>query len=436
MAAHTEGKHTWGLDQTGLSQKGGPVISDIRISREPITGANKASSGRVDLYLGFDLLGAANPKNLQTADPRRTIAVVSTSAVPTGKMVVDIDARFPEIADSLDAIDAQTRGRGFNVYVDAQALSERLFGDHMPSNTLALGAAVQRGAVPVSAEAVEEAIRLNGAAVEKNLAAFRWGRACVAAPDAVAALEQPVPGSEVEVSERGRDIAASVGAPAGSELEHLLEVRASELIRYQSAAYAQRYADRVRAALEHGEDVADVVARMLFDVMAYKDEYEVARLHLLEAERIKREAAFGEDVKFWFMLHPPLLRALGLERKLRLGRWFVPAFKLLRSLKWLRGKPLDIFGYAEVRRVERRLIGEYEALVEEVLARLDDRNRAVALELLGSYDMVRGYEEIKLGNVERWHARLEELRPGLDDPSLLAGRPDAASPILPITAVR
>jgi len=436
MAAHMEGKRTWGLDQTGLSQKGGPVLSDIRISRGDIEGSNKASSGGVDLYLGFDLLGAANPKNLQTADPRRTVAVVSTSAVPTGKMVVDIDARFPEIADSLDAIDSQTRGKELNVYIDAQALSERLFDDHMPANTLALGAAVQRGAVPVSAGAIEEAIRLNGAAVEKNLAAFRWGRACVAAPDAVAALETPVAGSEVEISERGREIAATVGAEPGSELEHLLEVRVSELIRYQNEAYAQRYAERVRGVLAHGADLAEVVARELYDFMAYKDEYEVARLHLLEAERIKREAAFGEDVKYWFMLHPPLLRAMGLKRKIRLGRWFVPFFRLLRSLKWLRGKPLDVFGYAKVRRVERQLIGEYEALIDEVLERLDERNRAIAVEMLCASDLVRGYEHIKLDNVERWRARLEELRPGLDDPALVADRSDSASAILPITAVR
>jgi indolepyruvate ferredoxin oxidoreductase len=170
--------------------------------------------------------------------------------------------------------------------------------------------------------------------------------------------------------------------------------------------------------------------------MAYKDEYEVARLHLLDVERARAREEFGEDARFYFMLHPPLLRALGLKRKLKLGRWFVPAFKLLRASKWLRGTPLDIFGYAKVRRVERKLIGEYEALVAEVLERVDERNRTVALALLGASDMVRGYEEIKLANVERWRARLAQLRPGLEDPSLVQDRRDAVSPILPITAVR
>jgi indolepyruvate ferredoxin oxidoreductase len=435
IAAHMEEKHTWGLDQTGLSQKGGPVVSDIRISRSPIEGANKASAGGVDLYLGFDLLGSANPKNLQTADPRRTVAVVSTSAVPTGKMVVDIDARFPEIADALDAIDAQTRGRDVNVFVDAQALSERLFGDHMPSNMVALGAAVQRGAVPVSPSAIEEAIQLNGAAVEKNLAAFAWGRACVAAPDAVAALEHP-PEEGFVVPGRAKEITASVGAPAGSELEHVLEVRVTELIEFQNARYAKRYADFVGEVLAHGEDLALVVARELYNFMAYKDEYEVARLHLLEVERARAREEFGEDAKFYFMLHPPLLRAMGLERKLKLGSWFVPFFRALRAMKWMRGKPIDVFGYAEVRRVERRLIGEYQGLVREVLGRLDEGNRKVAIEMLCASDLVRGYEDIKLDSVRRWRERLDELRPGLDDPDALEERGDQAGPVLPITAVR
>src|ERR671916_477572 len=190
MAALIDGLHVSGLDQTGLSQKGGPVISDLRITREQVANASKAPAGSIDLYLGFDLLGAASAKNLVTADRERTVAVVSTSAVPTGRMVVDVNERFPELAAELDSIDAATRSE-HNLYLDAQALSERLFGDHMMTNTLALGAAYQRGLLPVSGEALERAIELNGAAVEKNLAALRWGRAVVAAPDAVEAATRP-----------------------------------------------------------------------------------------------------------------------------------------------------------------------------------------------------------------------------------------------------
>src|SRR3712207_1667952 len=134
MAAHLEGRHTWGLDQTGLSQKGGPVVSDVRITAAPAAGSNKASTAVVDLYLAFDLLGAMDPKNLRFADPQRTIAVVSTSAVPTGRMVIDPEARFPELSEALDAVERHTRGTPPNVFLDAQALAERAFGDHMPAN--------------------------------------------------------------------------------------------------------------------------------------------------------------------------------------------------------------------------------------------------------------------------------------------------------------
>ena len=193
MAALIDGLHVRGLDQTGLSQKGGPVVSDLRISRSALTSASKAPAGSVDAYLGFDLLGASSDANLASADPARTVALVSTSAVPTGRMVLDPSERFPELSGQLDRIAAVTRSE-LNVYLDVQLLSERLFGDHMMANTLALGAAYQRGILPVSAAALEEAIRLNGAAVEKNLAAFRWGRAVLVRPDAVeAATAAPVP---------------------------------------------------------------------------------------------------------------------------------------------------------------------------------------------------------------------------------------------------
>jgi indolepyruvate ferredoxin oxidoreductase len=181
MAAMLDGKHCYGLDQTGLSQKGGPVVSDVRISRERIEGSNKATAGEADLLLGFDVLGAANPKNLVVADAARTVAVVNTHAVPTAAMVTDTGVRFPALERNIKSIDAATRA-GDNVYFDAEALSEALFGDHLPTNTVLMGAAFQAGCLPVSLAAFEQAIRLNGAGVEKNLAAFAWGRAAVVAP--------------------------------------------------------------------------------------------------------------------------------------------------------------------------------------------------------------------------------------------------------------
>jgi indolepyruvate ferredoxin oxidoreductase len=397
MAALIDGLYASGLDQTGLSQKGGPVISDLRISREPLPVASKTPAGSVDLYLGFDLLGAVSPANLVTAHPERTLAVVSTSAVPTGRMVIDPGERFPELAGQLDLIGAATR-EGF--YIDAQALSERLFGDHMPANMLLLGAAYQRGALPVSAEALEQAIRLNGAGVEQNLAAFGWGRAVVVSPDAVG----------------GGDT-----CEGDVDLEQLVEGRVAELVEYQGAAYARRYAERVERVravelerMPGEEGLTAAVARNLFKLMAYKDEYEVARLHLDAVEQAKLREEFGEEAKVWINLHPPLLRALGLKRKLKLGGWFVPALRMLRASRRLRGTKLDPFGYAHVRRVERALVAEYERLVEDALGRLTPSTHATAVELCELPDVIRGYEEIKLRSVEEFRERAAALRQRLD----------------------
>jgi indolepyruvate ferredoxin oxidoreductase len=416
MAALIDGLHVSGLDQTGLSQKGGPVVSDLRISSEPLAAASKAPAGSVDLYLGFDLLGAASDKNLVTAAPDRSVAVVSTSAVPTGRMVVDVDERFPELSAQLDRIDGVTR-REHNLYLDAQQLSERLFGDHMMSNTLALGAAYQRGMLPVSATALEQAIRLNGAAVEKNLAAFAWGRAVVAAPDAVEEATRAPEAPAHELTESERELVTLAVDGDTGELRRLVELRVPELVAYQDEGYARRYAEAVRrvhvAEQErtpgHSE-LTEAVARHLFKLMAYKDEYEVARLHLDAVEQAKLRAEFGEDAKIAFNLHPPLLRAMGLERKLELGSWFVPSFKALYRMRRLRGSKLDPFGRAKVRRVERELITEYEEMVAEALARLTPENHATALELLELPDVIRGYEEIKLRNVALFRKRSEPLR--------------------------
>jgi indolepyruvate ferredoxin oxidoreductase len=326
----------------------------------------------------------------------------------------------------LDKIDRATRSE-HNLYLDAQRLSERLFGDHMMTNTLALGAAYQRGMLPVSGDSLEAAIRLNGAAVEKNLAAFAWGRAVVAAPDEVEKVTRS-PESVVPVrdpSDTERDLVELAVDGDRDELRRLVEIRVPELVAYQDEDYARRYAEAVRrvhvAEQErtpgHSE-LAQAVARHHFKLMAYKDEYEVARLHLDAVEQTKMRAEFGEDAKVWFNLHPPMLRAMGLDRKLKLGSWFVPSFKALYRMRRLRGTRLDPFGKAKVRRVERALIGEYEDMVARTLSKLTPENHAVALELLELPDLIRGYEEIKLRNVVMFRKRAEAL-----EKRLAAGKP-------------
>jgi indolepyruvate ferredoxin oxidoreductase len=415
MAALLDGKHSYGLDQTGLAQKGGPVVSDVRIARDPIEGSNKASAGAADLLLGFDVLGAANPRNLLVADSARTIAVVNTHAAPTAAMVTDTGVKFPALERNVAAIGAATRAEE-NVYIDAEALSEALFGDHMPTNTVLIGAAYQAGCLPLSADALEQAIRLNGAAVEKNLAAFAWGRAVVSAPEAVRVVLEgeavappaPLEGEALEIVE---------ASGAAGELRRLLEVRVVELMAYQDAVLARRYvadvADVAKTEAQRGAPgetaIAEAYARGLFKLLAYKDEYEVARLHLDAVEQARVRGEFGEDAKVYVMLHPPALRAMGLKHKIKLRRTAVPTFRALRAMKGLRGTRLDPFGRADVRRVERALPGEYRELMARALERLTPVTHGVVAEIAELPDVVRGYEEIKLRNVERFRDQAATL---------------------------
>jgi indolepyruvate ferredoxin oxidoreductase len=394
-AAHLAGLHVRTLDQTGLSQKAGPVVSDVKVSRSLLRRSNKLGAGECDLYLGCDLLVAADPKHLGVADPARTVAIVSTDRVPTGQMIVDADAGFPDRAELTGRIDTVSRP-GTGARIDTRALlQEGSLGDQY-ANVLLLGAAYQAGGIPLPPGALEDAIRLNGVAVEENLRAFARGRRRIVDP--------PVgPG-------------AAPAAPR-RELERLLSERGSDLVAYQNAAYAAAYArlvEQVRRVEEErtpGTDaLAVTVARNLYKLMAYKDEYEVARLSLDRALRAQIHAQFGPDATYAWRLHPPLLRKLGLRRKIALGRWATPLFVTLRGGRRLRGTPFDPFGRFEVRRVERRLASEYTAAVKELLAGLHSGNHALAVEIAALPDLVRGYEHVKLANVARYDERLGALR--------------------------
>ena len=404
------------LDQTGLAQKGGAVVSDVKISATAIEQSNKAAAGQCDLYLGCDLLVAADAKNLAVTDPGRTVAVVSTTKVPTGTMVVDTSVGFPDVEATAGRIrDATCAGR--SIFVDARRMSVALLGTDQFANMFLTGVAFQAGALPLPAQAVEQAIELNGVQVEKNLQAFRRGRQYVADPDAfastIAALTVEAPVRKPAVAEHR--LIDAVGAARGSVLEDLVTTRISDLVDYQSLAYARSYAEfvaRVREAEQHrvvGTGLAEAVARYLYKLMAYKDEYEVARLSLDPQTEAAVRAEFGPGARISYRLHPPVLRALGMKNKLSLGPWFRPVFTVLQTLRFLRGTPVDPFGFARVRRTERKLIGEYRTMIEALLATLSEESHARCIELASLPDMVRGYEDIKLANVAKYRARVAEL---------------------------
>ncbi|OGL06462.1 MAG: hypothetical protein A3I03_08465, partial [Candidatus Rokubacteria bacterium RIFCSPLOWO2_02_FULL_68_19] len=415
-AALLDGKSVRGLDQTGLSQKGGPVVSHLKISDSPWEVSGKVGAGEADCYLGFDLLVATGPQNLVHARPDKTIAVLSTSQVPTGAMVTSTEVQFPETSGLLASINRVTR-KDENVFLDALGLAETLFNDHMAANMLVLGAAYQAGAVPVSATAIEEAIVLNGVAVQMNTQAFRAGRLLVVDPEWVKTLKRPRLGA-VEagraLTPEARSLVESVGATG--ELRRLLEIRVPELIAYQHASYAREYVEFAKRVFDaerragSGETrLSEAVARHLYKLMAYKDEYEVARLHLTPEVAASLAAQFPNGVKIQYHLQPPILRALGLKGKIKLGTWFDAAFRLLVALRGLRGTALDPFGRAEVRRVERALIGEYRSLIEKALADLSNGTYERAVKLATLPDLIRGYEDIKLRNVERFRAEVRAL---------------------------
>jgi indolepyruvate ferredoxin oxidoreductase len=287
------------------------------------------------------------------------------------------------------AIEARVRSARF---LDAAALATELLGDEQYANMILVGAAYQAGALPVSADAIEHAIRLNGVAVDANIRAFRSGRM---------AASPASPGTSA--------------SPAEVDIADVLALRVRELTAFQDAACAADYAgfvERVRdreAAVTGGTTLARTVAENLYKLMAYKDEYEVARLSLNPELDEQVRAQFGDGARYKYRLHPPVLRALGLRHKISLGSWIRPVFAILVGMRRLRGTRLDPFGYTEVRRAERALITEYQEVVGTLMTGLTAANHDLAVCIAALPDMVRGYEEIKLATVRGYHEKLAEL---------------------------
>jgi indolepyruvate ferredoxin oxidoreductase len=400
MAAHLEGKSASVLDFMGFAQKGGSVLSFVRLADLPERlNQVRIDTQQADAVLACDLVVGASPDALQTVRHGRTRILANTHQVPVAESLHNPDATLqaPLLLDKLRFAAGDDRVET----LDAQALAEDFLGDSIVSNILALGYAWQRGLVPVSFAALERAIELNGVAVENNKLAFAIGRLAAADPASIAQLlEHPQP-----VDDETLDAIVARG------VEHLTG--------WQSAALARRYADfveRVRAReTALGGDaslpLARAVAQSLLKLMAYKDEYEVARLYTDGAFAAALKDQFEGDIALEFYMAPPLV-ARGRDgqppRKIRLGGWMLPAMRLLAKGKALRGTPLDPFGRTAERRMERELIETYRARVEELLGGLSADNAAAAVQVARLPLQMRGYGHVKIANVAVAKAREAE----------------------------
>ncbi|MFJ2663972.1 indolepyruvate ferredoxin oxidoreductase family protein [Nocardia fluminea] len=408
-AALRAGYEVESLDQIGLSQKAGPVLSHLRFSATELEPANRLTPGSADCLLAVDLLTATDPRYLQYGDAASTVAVASTSQTPTGDMVFDKSVSYPATDTLLDRLATVTNSIS---HFDALAAALTLFGNTAAANFLIVGAAVQNGGLRLPVAAIEEAIGINGVAVNATIAAFRWGRVAVADPAAfAAAVDEGRP-------RRTRPVApAELLAHTGfdGEVRRLVELRAGQLIGYQNAKVAHRYIETVESiwaaerSVTERTEFSEAVARGLFKFTAYKDEYEVARL-LVDPDflaDVRAQVPSGE--KLTYKLHPPMLRAMGRDKKIGIGPKSQVALKVLAKGKFLRGTVLDPFGYAHVRKVERELLAHYTDMVRRLADGLTTENYDTAVAAAALPDVVRGYEDIKLANVELYRAGLREL---------------------------
>ncbi|WP_372089009.1 indolepyruvate ferredoxin oxidoreductase family protein [Tistrella mobilis] len=405
VAAHLEGKGVGVLDMTGMAQKGGAVFTHLRIAECPEDIKSiRITTGGADLMLAADLVVGARPDALGLLDPGRSRAVINDQELMTAAFVKDPDLAFP--GQDLRAAYRRAAGPAGVDFIDAGPIATALLGDSIASNLFLLGYAWQRGLVPLAEASILKAIELNGIAVKLNLDAFLWGRR--AAHDI----------------RRVRDLVARSRPVAESErlsetIHEVMARRTGFLTAYQDASYAGAYAELVERVRQHEMRVmprstalTDAVARSLFKLMAYKDEYEVARLYTDGAFHDKLARQFEGDVRLTFHLAPPLFarrdKATGRPRKSSYGPWVMGAFRLLARMKRLRGTVFDPFGHTAERRTERRLIAEYRATVERLVAGLTPENHARAVEIAKLPMDIRGFGHVKDENLKR--VRLKERR--------------------------
>ncbi len=389
MAAHLSGRGVSVLDMTGMSQKNGAVTSHVRLAENPgQIHAQRIATGEADIILGCDMLTSGSQDAISKIRPGRTRAFVNEHEQPTGQFTQNPDWQYP--LEQVRTTLASALGESPN-YINATGIATALLGDSIATNLFMLGYAWQQGGVPLPEEAILRAIELNGVAIEFNKSAFRWGRHAAHDPERVRKLAIPERAVVLKMPET---------------LEALMARACTQLVQYQSEAYAATYESFVRRVRKLEEAACPrsspaftrAVARGLHRLMAYKDEYEVARLFTSDAFRDGLESTFDGDYSISFNFAPPLLSRKdvhGMPVKRRFGAWILPLMAVLKHFRFLRGTPFDPFGHTHDRRLERQLIREYMAAIEQAAAMLTPESRPVALELANAADAIRGYGHVK-----------------------------------------
>jgi indolepyruvate ferredoxin oxidoreductase len=404
MASHIDGKGVTVLDMTGLAQKGGAVFSHVRICDDPeAIHAVRVATGEADAVIGGDVIVTASPDALTRMRTGRTRVVVNCAETPTADFTRNPDWQFP--LARMQAVVGETVGAGAAHFIDASDLALRLLGDSIASNLFLLGYAWQQGMVPVSWDAIDRAIELNGTAVAMSRAAFLWGRRAAHDPAAVAAHARP-----------------KIAVPPAPTLDELIAKRVSFLTEYQDAAYAERYrtqVEKIRAAETaiNSSQLTETVAHNLFKLMAIKDEYEVARLYAETDFLQKVGERFDGDYTLSFHLAPPLLARpdpkTGMVKKMAFGPWMLTAFKWLAKARRYRGSRWDYFARNEERRLERSLLAGYEADLDGLLGKLDRNSLGDAIALARLPEKIRGFGHVKRRSIDAAVPERDALRAGL-----------------------
>jgi indolepyruvate ferredoxin oxidoreductase len=408
MAAHLEGLGVVTQDSAGLAQKGGATWSHVQIAtRAQDLHTSKVDTAKADLVIGCDSIVAAHKATLAVMHEGRTYVALNTHSTPTASFLKNPNWQFPE--DGCEAALARAVGPSAIGLFDAEEVATQLLGDSLYTNPLMLGYAWQKGRVPLSRQALLRAMELNGVQVDQNKAAFEWGRRCAQNVEEVSALYQ------------ARQVIQVLRQPS---LDEVVGQRMAFLSEYQDRGYAQAYqgfVDRVRAAEAPlgSTRLALAVARNLFKLMAYKDEYEVARLHTDARFTAKIAQTFEGDYRLVHHLAPPGLSRIndrGEPVKRAFGPWVRGAFVMLAQLKRLRGTAFDVFGHTQERRTERALIQEYRQSIKELLKGLSAERMAQALEIAQLPQDIRGFGHVKAAHLDRvrprWNGLMEQWRQG------------------------